>query len=133
MESKILTFWIIICVCIWLLKLRPNSIISKAAFTWFGPMPKIGETYVTYQLRWMTYSFGWLCQFCLFFSILWFFVARSPELYSYNWFKVLWFALPFGIGISGLASLGFLFKALKANYFGPNPVWEGDPNEITRA
>jgi hypothetical protein len=130
MESKILTFWIIVFIFMWLLKLRPESKFTKAAFSWIGPIPKSGETLSRFYLRWAVYSFGWLCQLCLIFSALWYFMSRSPDIYSSIWFQLFWFAIPFGIGISLLALLGFIFKTVKAHYINPNAVWTGESNKM---
>jgi len=129
MEGRIAAFWLIVYVVLWLLRLRPESVISRAAFSWIGPSPLLGQAWAQFQMRWAMYSFGWLCQFALVFSVLWFLVSRSPDLYSEVWFQVFWFALPLGAGVALLASVGFLFRAAKARYIGPNPIWTGQSNE----
>ena len=133
MKIAILTFWAAVCISLWFLRRHPESVIARAAFSWIGPVPTLGQSWAVFQLRWAMYSFGWLCQFALVFSALWFLVSRSPNVYSYMWFQVFWFALPLGVGIASLASLGFLVKAAKAHYIGPNPTWGGPQHEVPAA
>ena len=133
MESNLTLFFLAIDGFLLYLKLRPESMITKAALTWIGPLPEIGQSWAKFQMRWALYSFVWLCQFALVISALWWFVSKYPEVYSQWLFQLFWFALPIGIGVSLLATVGFLFKATKARYFGPNPYWNGGPNEDIQA
>jgi len=121
-EIKILAFWVAVYSLLWFFKLRPNSIVTRAAFTWFGPIPVPGQSWSSFQLRWAIYSFGWLCQIAVAFSILFVVAARYPRAPDSIWFQVPMFALPLGAGMAALASIGFLVKAAKARFFGPNPV-----------
>jgi len=120
-EQKILIFWIIVYAFVWLLRRNPENIVSQAAFAWIGPRPKAGESWARFQLRWASYSFGWLCQFSLLFSALFALAAYAPPVSEHTWFRVLSFALILGLGVALLAMLGFLFKACKARWLGPNP------------
>jgi hypothetical protein len=75
------------------------------------------------------YSFGWLCEIDLVFSGLRFYASRNSAVSDSPWFLGLAFALALGAGMAALASLGFLLKAAKARYFGPNPRWNPQPDE----
>ena len=133
MESKLTVFFLAVDAFLLYMKLRPESVITRAALTWIGPMPEIGQSWAMFQMRWAVYSFVWLCQFALVFSALWWFVSSYPEVYSQSWFQLFWFALPIGTGVALLATIGFLVKAAKARYFGPNPYWDGYSNEDIQA
>jgi hypothetical protein len=84
-------------------------------------------------MRWAMYSFGWLSQIALVFSGLWFFASRTPGIDSRPWFLGFAFALSLGAGVAFLATLGFLCKAAKARYIGPNPTWNPPPDEHAAA
>ena len=125
MERNILIFWMLVYIALWLLKRNPHSVISRAVFTWIGPLPNAGESWAQFQLRWAAYSFGWLCQFSLILTVIFVLALYFPSFPEEIWFKVLLFALPLGAGVGLLATVGFLFKAAKAYLFGPNPVCIG--------
>jgi hypothetical protein len=129
MEGSLLAFWAIVFVAIWVLKLRPESTIARAAFTWIGPRPIAGQTWATYQARWTVYSFGWLCQIALVCSGVWFVLARYPDAESHLWLQALFFGLPLGAGVALLATIGFMFTAAKARYIGPNPTCNPPPDD----
>jgi len=122
MEQSILIFWVAVYGFIWLLRRNPQNVVSRAAFVWIGPRPVVGETWASFQLRWASYSFGWLCQFALALSALLVVVSHFPSVGEEAWFRVMLFALPLGVGVALLAMLGFLGKAGKAQWFGPNPT-----------
>ena len=122
MELKILIFWLAIYGVVMYFRFKSESTLSHVLFSWIGPVPKSGERLSEYHLKWSLYSTGWLCQFCIVFCTLWILLSYYPGLYERTWFQVLWFAIPFGVGISLLASLGFVFKYAKARYVGPNPA-----------
>jgi hypothetical protein len=117
-----LIFWFLVWGVIWALKRRPNSRLSRAAFTWFGPSATQGELLSTLQSRWLAYSLGWLARFGLAFSALVFAASRRPPLAEETWFQLLGFILVMGIMLALLASLGFVLKFLKVRYVGPNPI-----------
>ena len=122
---EIALFWLVVNVVFWMLRLRPNSLVSRTAFTWFGPKPIVGELFSRYQVRWSMYSLSWLIQFALAFSIL-LVVIGKPGLTAIEGFSgVLFFALPFGIGMAALAAAGFGLAAAKAHFMGPNPAFMG--------
>lgn len=122
-ERNILIFWSLMYCGLWLLRRNPQHIIARAAFTWMGPSPKRGEAWAYFQLRWASYSFGWLCQIALLLSGLIVFAEYDKTAFDKTWFKVFLFALPLGAGMATLASLGFLIKSAKAQLIGPNPTW----------
>jgi hypothetical protein len=119
-----LVFWALVCGVMWALKLRPNSKVSRAAFTWFGPSPQIGESLSSFELRRLGYSFGWLSQFALVLSALLFLVSHYNTLREEDWFLLICFVLGMGIMLSLLATVGFLAMFLKARFVGPNPICE---------
>src|SRR5215467_11041352 len=109
-----LIFWLVVYITLWLLRLMPHSVISRAALTWIGPQPLAGQSWASYQARWAMYSFGWLSQIALVFSAFWFYAYKNPDVATQPWFLALGFSFPIGAGISFLATVGFLFKAAKA-------------------
>ena len=123
MELRILIFWIMVYAIVWVLRRHPENVVSQAAFAWIGPRPEIGESWARFQLRWASYSFGWLCRFSLLFSALFVLAAYAPSSSEQTWFRVVSFALILGIGVALLALLGFLFRAGKAHWLGPNPSY----------
>jgi hypothetical protein len=120
---EMVIFWLVVDGLFWLLRLRPNSLVSRTAFTWFGPKPNVGELWARYQLRWSLYSLGWLIQFALVFSALLFAIAKWHLVELEGFVGVLLFALPIGIAMAGLAAVGFGVKAAKARWLGPNPTY----------
>ena len=133
LERSLVTFWMVVCFTIWLLKRRPDSLIARAAFTWVGPRPLVGQSWATFQARWAMYSFAWLCQIALVFSALRVIASRAADVDSAPWFLGFAFALSLGAGVALLATLGFLFKAAKARYIGLNPTWNPPPDDHTAA
>jgi hypothetical protein len=129
MIAALLVIWLIVYVSIWLLRIRPESALSRAAFTWIGPRPVMGQEWAAFQARWAMYSFGWLCQIALVFSALEFLSIRLPGVESLPWFLALAFSLALGAGVALLATIGFLLKATKARYLGPNPKWSPPPDD----
>jgi hypothetical protein len=128
LERSLFIFWVVLYVTLWVIRLQPHSVLGRAALTWLGPRPVAGQSWAAYQGRWAMYSFGWLCQIALVFSGLWFYASRNPGLQSQPWFLALGFAFPIGVGMALVATVGFLFKAAKARYLGPNPTWNPPPN-----
>jgi hypothetical protein len=122
-------FWLFVNTIFWLLRLRPNSLVSRTAFSWFGPRPLSGESWARYQLRWSLYSLGWFLQFTAVFSVLVFAAARWKLVELEGFFGVLIFGLPFGIAMAALAALGFALRAAKAHIAGPNPTYEGSSGD----
>ena len=124
MGQQIVLFYLALFAGIWLLSLFPRSTVTRMAFSWFGPIPKEGESFARYQLRWAFYSFDWLGQiFCL---LLLFYLASYfyPGIEQNQAFLVFAaFALPIGGGMALLAAVTFLIKAAKARYLGPNPLY----------
>ena len=122
MVVDIFAFWAVVYLLLRLLKRRPNSVVTRAAFTLFGPVPIPGQLWSSFQLCWAIYSFGWLCQFALTFSLLFFIAAHYPDAPESYWFQLPMFALTLGMGMALLAWIGFSVKAAKARFFGPNPI-----------
>lgn len=124
MEKGILVFWLFTYLLLWFLRRNPNNLISRAAFTWIGPRQSEGEAWSSFQLRWASYSFGWLCQFAIVFCALLVLALYQPYVADTSWFQVFTFALPLGLGMALLAMIGFLAKAGKAYWLGPNPIFD---------
>lgn len=130
MERSIVVFWAVVFVVLVALRRWPDNAVARAAFTWFGPVPVPGESWAKFQFRWAAYSFSWLCQFCFVLTVLFLLSSYLQGIESSSWFRVLLFAVPLGAGMAFLALVGFLFKAAKARFFGPNPTW-ANPQEET--
>jgi len=62
LEVKLVIFYVAAYALILVLRSRSHSSLAKAAFTWMGPRPIIGDSWARYQLRWALYSLGWLAQ-----------------------------------------------------------------------
>jgi hypothetical protein len=120
-ELGVSIFWLLVFGILWLLRRNPESIASHIAFSWIGPLPNDGESWVKFQLRWASYSFNWLVQFSVVLSVFFIAVAYFPAIQEELWFKVPVFALPLGAAMALLATIGFLVKAAKARWYGPNP------------
>lgn len=124
LEFKLIWFWVLLFGALWYLRRRPASLFARAALTWIGPLPSEGELWSRFQLRWASYSCGWLLRFGVVFSILYVASRTWPSLAETTWFKVLFFALPLGIGVALLAAIGFGCKAAKAHWLGPDPSFK---------
>ena len=124
METKILTFFAVVYLGLWLLKRSRNSVLSRAAFSWLGPFPAAGERWSSFQFRWAIYSFWWLCQFVIVLCVLAYVPTFWPETKNEDWLLVSFFALGLGVGMATLAFVAFLFKSLKARWLGPNPEFQ---------
>ena len=122
MQGRILLFFLGVRVLLLFFQHRPYGIFARTAYTWMGPFPDLGESWSRFQLRWAAYSFRWFVELALLFSALCFFAFKVPNAYSYTLFQLFLFALPLGLGMAFLAALGFLVRAAKAHYIGPNPV-----------
>jgi uncharacterized integral membrane protein len=71
------------------------------------------------------YSLDWLGQVALLFAILLAVLWVAPDFEHHTLFLVFVFALPLAAGMAIFAVVGFLLRAAKAAYFGPNPIWDG--------
>lgn len=133
MKLSIFIFFCAVYTAIWLLKRHPRSWISRTAFTWIGPRPVENESWARFQLRWALYSFEWLCQFSIALSALILASSWAPAIEAETWFSVWLFALPLAIGVAVLACSGFLVKAAKARFWGPNPTYACLENVVGEA
>lgn len=98
--------------------------LSQLALTWFGPIPKQYEYLSEFKLRKFWYAFGWFLQL-IYALILLFVVAKYyPQIEKHNYFLVISFGLTIGLGMSVLASFGFLVSFAKTYLLGPNPYFE---------
>lgn len=126
MEQRIVFFGAVLFATIWVLSLFPRSIITRIAFSWIGPVPREGETWGQYQLRWAFYALDWFGQIVFIFALLYGAAYFYPGVEDHQWFLVYAaFALPIAGGMALLATVAFLLKAAKARYIGPNPVYGG--------
>lgn len=124
MEQRIIIFYFGLYIALRLLILFPQSIATRIAFSWLGPLPREGETYARYQLRWAIYSLDWLGQIAFLLTLFYGAAHFYPSVPDNQWFLVFAsFALPIGGGVALIAAVGFFLKAAKATYFGPNPVF----------
>ncbi|MBE9608127.1 hypothetical protein [Chitinilyticum piscinae] len=123
--ENIFIFFLALRLLLWLLHRYPRSIVSRVAFAWVGPLPTEQELFAHFQLRWAIFSFGWLCHFAITFTFLYMIGTYFPNLSEQVWFEVGLFAVSLGLGVAVLATLGFLIKAGKAYWFGPNPRFGG--------
>ncbi len=120
-ELRILVFFLCLRALLWFLHRNPQSLFGHVAFSWIGPLPLDQELFARFQLRWAIYSFGWLCQFAIAIAVLLVIGTYVPDQFDQLWFRVFLFSLPLGFGVAALATMGFLFKAGKAHWLGPNP------------
>ena len=126
MEQRIVVFYVALYAAIWLLSLFPRSTVTRFAFSWFGPVPRQGESWTKYQLRWAFYSLDWLGQVAFLFLLLYSAAYFFPAIAQHQMFLAFAaFGLPIGAGMALLAALAFFIKAAKARYWGPNPVFGG--------
>ena len=126
MEQRIVAFYIALFAVIWALSLFPRSTVARMAFSWFGPVPREGESWARYQLRWAFYALDWLGQIALLFALFYGAAYFYPPVGEHELFLVFAaLALPIGGGMAVLAMAAFLVKAAKARYIGPNPVYTG--------
>lgn len=122
MVEKAVIFGLALFAVIWLLRLFPQSTLSRFAFSWFGPLPSDGESWAKYQLRWAIYSFDWFAQISVLLAALYGAPFVWPSVMDYQIYSVFaTFALPIGAATALCAVLIFLAKAAKARLFGPNP------------
>ncbi len=125
MNSRVAVALGIILAVVWLIRLFPNSAAGRIAFSWFGPTPRVSESWARYQFRWAVYSLDWLGQIAVMIAILLGILWVAPDLEHHSLFLVFIFALPIAAGMAVLALCGFLVRAAKAAYLGPNPIWDG--------
>ena len=118
----IIQFFIFTAIGSLLLRRNSGSRASKIAFTWLGPLPTTGESWTSFQFRWAKFSFSFVAIFSAVFSLLGFYAWAFPSPDAPTVFFVLGFASAIGFGMAIVSSLFFSFKALKAIWFGPNPV-----------
>jgi hypothetical protein len=131
METLLLAFWLVVYLLLWFLRSRPKSTFAHFAFAWIGPRPVVGQAWSAYQASWAMYSFAWLCQIALVFSALYFLGSRFASISSHAWFLAVSFGLTLGAGMALLAAIGFLCKAGKARYLGPDPICRPTPADGT--
>ena len=133
-ESKLLCFWAIIGALIIYLRMRPADSVARAALTWIGPFPLVGEPWARFQWRWALYSLSWLLQLLFAMSAIYMLFMREKGAYeTHTWLQVVWFGLPLGAGAALLAFIGFLCKAAKARFIGPNPVFAPEAQPTLQA
>jgi hypothetical protein len=122
--EKIVIFYAVIGVALFLLRVFANTLVGRIAFSWMGPVPAEGEPWAAYQLRWAVYSLDWLVQVAVLFAVVNGVLMLFPETQRYQLLWAFQFALALGLGMALLASVAFLFKSAKAHYLGPNPTWQ---------
>ncbi len=129
--TKIALFYIFIYTSVRLLSRFPKSLISRLAFSRYGPLPKFGELKSHYLLRWSLYALSWLMQLLVIFACGYSAKYWYPMLQYENWYLGFWFfALPLLGMVALLGALLAAIMALKAKTTGPNPTYsEYDDSE----
>lgn len=124
---KLGLFWIAAVIALRLLARFPDSQLSRLAYTWYGPVPFVGELRSGYLWRWCRCALIWLTQILV--LILCGLVALrfNPKLIEFGIFHATFlFALPI---LAGMALLGAAIAGLaswKARFLGPNPAFRND-------
>jgi len=129
---KLAIFFVLLLGAVYLLHRNPHWKISQLAYSWHGPAPAEGETYVHYLLRWAGYA-G--------LHALAFLAAISLSLalgYDRNnapmWLSaIVNFALPFGVMMAVAGALGCLVKAGWLTVFGRKRVFQESTGDFTDA
>lgn len=123
-ESKLICFWVAVCAVVIYLRMRPQSSVARAALSWIGPTPSAGEPWARFQWRRALYSLSWFFQLLFAMSAIFLLFMRDSGAYEgHTWLQVVWFGLPLGAGVALLAFVGFMCKAIKARFIGPNPIF----------
>jgi hypothetical protein len=121
--AKLAIFWVGLYLAIYLLGRFPNSLISRLAFSWHGPVPVPGERKSHFLFRQAGYAVNWLAQIAFLFALGYVATWWRPSLGEETWFLALWaFALPIFGGMALLGAILAVCAALKAMLFGPNPT-----------
>jgi len=123
MEKFLFAFWLLVYIGMQARRRDPRHTLSRAALTWFGPIPAAGETLSHFHFRRASYAFGWFVQFALALSLIMEAMAEIPAAKDAGWLMGLNFAMSFGIAMAFLATLGLLCKAAKVRMFGPDGVF----------
>ena len=125
MIQKIAVFWLCVYLAVWVLRRRPNSAISRLAFSWQGPFPIDGELKSSYYRRKAAFALGWLMQILAAAAILALIVMyASPKSDSISLaIMVIAFALTIGLGMAVLGALLAVLTSLKALLLGPDPTF----------
>ncbi|ATH81611.1 hypothetical protein CO724_10700 [Ectopseudomonas mendocina] len=122
---KIATFYACLWVVLWLLRRRPNSWLSRLAFSWNGPFPQVGERRSQFRLRQSLFALSWLLQILLVSALLALAVCFYEPLQSEQSFQVVSaFALTIGAGMASLSAAYCFLASLKASVLGPDPAFE---------
>ncbi len=121
-EIKIALFWLAVWCATRLLQRKPNSVLSRLAFIWYGPFPTVGETRSDFYVRQMRYAFGWLVQLLTVSAALATAVWLIPAVMKAETFLIVgMFFLVVGLGMALLGTLLAGGVALKARVIGPDP------------
>jgi hypothetical protein len=124
MIQKIAAFWLCVCVVMWLLKRRPNSAISKLAFSWQSPHPVEGELKSSYYRRKAIFALGWLAQILTAAALVALAMYAMPRSRSIDTpIMVAAFTLTIGCGMAVLGALLAALVSLKASLLGPDPAF----------
>lgn len=118
----IAVFYACIAGALFLLRLFPQSALSRLAFTWLGPVPRPGEYKSHYLWRWAGYAFAWFCQLLAVQLAAFYFSQSHQSLVETFLFQALfWFSIPM-LGLVAFAgAVVAAVTALKTQLFGPNP------------
>lgn len=122
---KIAAFYGCLWVALWLLRKRPNSWLSRLAFSWNGPFPEVGEKRSHFRLRQSVFALSWLLQIMLVAALLVLLVWFYEPLRSAEAFQIVCsFALTIGAAMASLSAAYCYLASLKARTLGPDPAFE---------
>ena len=124
MIQKIAAFWLCVHFVLWLLRRRPNSAISRLAFSWQGPHPVEGELKSSYYRRKAIFALGWLAQILTATAFVALAMHAMPRSEAVDTpIMVAAFTLTIGCGMAMLGALLAALVSLKASLLGPNPAF----------
>jgi len=122
--AKLALFWLAVQVGLRLLRAAPGSLLSRLAFTWFGPVPREGERRSDFLLRNACFALGWLMQVTIVAALMVLLGEAVPALAANDvFFGLCGFAISIGAGMALLGALLAALGALKARTLGPDHVW----------
>ena len=126
--QKLAAFWLCVRAILWLLKRRPDSIISRLAFSWQGPYPREGELKSSYYRRKSLFALGWLAQIVTAAALVALAMRAMPWSEAVDMsIMVAAFTLTIGIGMAALGALLAALASVKASLLGPDPAFSSAP------
>ena len=121
MESlKLIGAVAVIWSVVGLLYVFPSSRSARIAFTWYGPIPFVGETRSHYRVRRAAWVFGLFLQLAALFYSLALVIRWYPQLHG-TVVEFVAMILPLSSVLVLLVSIWYALTAAKAKLVGPNP------------